>query len=317
MIATGEDDAAMVRSFSVYLLPYNRIQESPTVALRGGRFVMCSGGPDPLPPTTDPAATIPPAGDPAGSHPPASNPGSGYRPLRFHARGGLGEVHVALDEELNREVALKTIQAGRAQDPSLRARFLREAEVTGPLEHPGIVPVYGLVTAADGSPAYAMRFITGESLHDAILAFHAEQARRRAETVLFFRQAARNRQNADAYRLGLRPLLGHFVAVCNAVAYAHSRGVVHRDLKPQNVMLGKYGETLVLDWGLARHFARTESDRPIGEESLVPAPGTGEGLTEMGRAIGTPAYMSPEQAAGRWDVVAGLRAKPQEGKPPG
>src|SRR5262245_58841 len=164
---------------------------------------------------------------------PRQSPGataSRYVPLRPHARGGLGEVHVARDAELHREVALKRIQAPYAQDPESRRRFLLEAEVTARLEHPGVVPVYGLVQDDHGQPCYAMRLIQGETLQEAIRRFH---------------EADRPGRDPAERRLALRGLLGRFVAVCNTVAYAHSRGVLHRDLKPANVLLGKYGETLV------------------------------------------------------------------------
>ena len=163
--------------------------------------------------------------------------GERFRILRPHAQGNLGLVSVALDAELNREVALKEIRPDRSDDPFSRARFLLEAEITGRLEHPGIVPVYGLGGHADGRPFYAMRFVKGESLKEAIDRFHAAD------------QAAGAEASAT---LALRQLLGRFLAVCNAVAYAHSRGVIHRDLKPANIMLGPYGETLVVDWGLAK-----------------------------------------------------------------
>src|SRR5881398_3124991 len=139
--------------------------------------------------------------------------GSRYRPLRFHARGALGEVFVAGDEELHREVALKRMQPPGADDPEQRRRFLAEAEVTAQLEHPGIVPVYGLVQDEDGQPSYAMRFIEGESLREGIGRFHkAEQPAR----------------DAGERSLALRQLLSRFLTVCNTVAYAHSRGILHR-----------------------------------------------------------------------------------------
>jgi serine/threonine-protein kinase len=224
-----------------------------------------------------------------GDSPPA--PAARRTPVRFcilrpHARGGLGQVFVALDEELHREVALKEIQAAHAHDPESRARFVLEAEITGRLEHPGIVPVYGLGIYADGRPFYAMRFIKGDSLKDAIARFH---------------QAEGAQRDPGARQVELRGLLARFVDVCNAVAYAHSRGVLHRDLKPANVMLGQYGETLVVDWGLAKVLGKAEAEPARSEAALAPATGSASAPTQMGRALGTPAYMSPEQAAGQLD----------------
>jgi serine/threonine-protein kinase len=203
--------------------------------------------------------------------------GMRYRVLRPHAQGGLGVVSVARDTELGREVALKEIQAGHAKDAISRDRFVREAEITGGLEHPGIVPVYGLGRYDDGRPYYAMRFIRGESLQEAIKKLHMHQA-----------------------GYSLRGLLTRFVAACNAIAYAHSRGVIHRDIKPSNVMLGPYGETLVVDWGLAKVIGRESTD---GEDSasaeLTFRPPSGDSsATQAGSALGTPAFMSPEQARG-------------------
>ncbi len=229
----------------------------------------------------------------AGDAPPLdeSSAAGRYRPVRAHARGGLGEVLLAEDGELNRPVALKRIQERRADDPDSRRRFLREAEITARLQHPGIVPVYGLTADAHGRPCYAMRFIEGESLQDALQRFHRTG------------DDGQSRQRLAADQVEFRELLGRFVAVCNAVAYAHSRGVVHRDLKPANVMLGKFAETLVVDWGLARPFARTEAERASGEETLMPTPDAGLEGTVIGSAVGTPAFMSPEQAEGRIDEV--------------
>src|SRR5262249_8760269 len=156
-----------------------------------------------------------------------------FRVLRPHARGGLGEVHVAQDEELHREVALKEIQDRHADNPDSRARFMLEAEITGGLEHPGIVPGYGLGTYADGLPYYAKRFIQGDSLKEAIERFYQAEELHPAG------------RDPGQRALEFRQLLGRFVDVCNAIAYAHSRGILHRDLKPGNIMLGNYGETLV------------------------------------------------------------------------
>jgi tRNA A-37 threonylcarbamoyl transferase component Bud32 len=216
--------------------------------------------------------------------PPAG--GLRYRVLRPHGKGGIGEVFVALDQELNREVALKEIQEQHADDSDCRARFLLEAEITGALEHPGIVPIYGLGQYDDGRPFYAMRFIKGDSLKQAVERFH---------------QAEVPGRDPGERRLALRQLLGRFIGVCNAVAYAHSRGVLHRDIKPGNIMLGKYGETLLVDWGLAKVVGRTDATPNVEESTFRPSFGSGEAMTQMGSAIGTPAYMSPEQASGRLD----------------
>ncbi len=216
----------------------------------------------------------------------ATSEGQRFRILRPHAQGGLGKVFVALDSELHREVALKQILDSHADDPDSRRRFLLEAEVTGGLEHPGIVPVHGLGTDADGHPYYAMRLIKGESLKDAIAAFHADAT--------LARQPGRR-------SLELRKLLRRFLDVCNAIEFAHSRGVLHRDLKPSNVILGKHGETLVVDWGLAKALGRTQSSSDTDERPLVPSSASGSAETLPGSALGTPAYMSPEQASGDLD----------------
>ena len=214
---------------------------------------------------------------------------SRFEVLRPHAGGGLGEVFVARDTELNREVALKQIRPRHADNPESRARFMLEAEVTGGLEHPGIVPVYGLGAYDDGRPYYAMRFIRGDSLQDCIRKFFAADANLK--------------RDPGERALAFRELLRRFVDVCNAMEYAHSRGVLHRDLKPGNIMIGKYGETLVVDWGLAKPLDQVEETEFPAEGALRPMSATGTVETQVGRAVGTPAYMSPEQAAGRIDQL--------------
>ena len=213
----------------------------------------------------------------------ATSEGQRFRILRPHARGGLGAVFVALDGELHREVALKQILEKHADDPVSRQRFVAEAEITGGLEHPGVVPVYGLGTDCFGHPYYAMRFIKGDSLKEAIARYSEDEALQK---------------DPGRRSLELRKLLRRFTDVCNAIAYAHSRGVIHRDIKPANIIVGKYGETLVVDWGLAKAVGR--ADPSTGEQTIAPS-SSGSSETLPGSAMGTPAYMSPEQARGELD----------------
>jgi len=232
-----------------------------------------------------------------GGDPRLARAGRGGRPegrfqiVRFHKEGGLGEVYLARDSQLHRIVALKRIKHTKAADKDKRDRFVVEAEITGRLEHPCIVPVYSLGTFDDGRPFYAMRFIRGDNLEAAIDQFHQDE------------QAGRD---AGARTLALQKLRRRFLDVCNAIAYAHSRGVVHRDLKPGNIMLGQYGETLVVDWGLAKSVGRPEpvpASATLDDRTLVPESGSDRRRSVQGDLLGTPAYMSPEQAAGRIDQL--------------
>jgi serine/threonine protein kinase/WD40 repeat protein len=207
--------------------------------------------------------------------------------LGLHARGGLGEVYSAQDEELDRRVALKELQPRFAHDEMSQLRFLQEAEITGRLEHPGIVPVYGLGRHADGRPYYAMRFVEGETFRAAIDRFHRGDPKE---------------IRPEDRELAFRRLLRSVVEACFAVGYAHSRGVVHRDIKPENIMLGKFGETLVVDWGIAKSLAQAGGDRSADPVEML-AVKDSPFMTRPGSAIGTPAYMSPEQAAGENDRV--------------
>jgi tetratricopeptide (TPR) repeat protein/tRNA A-37 threonylcarbamoyl transferase component Bud32 len=202
-----------------------------------------------------------------------------YTLSRVHAQGGLGQVWLAVDGDLNRSVALKELRPERVNDPALAARFLEEAKVTGQLEHPGIVPVYELARrTSDGRPFYTMRFIRGRTLAEAAREYH------------------RKRESGQAKPLDLAALLNAFVDVCNAVAYAHSRGVIHRDLKPQNVVLGDFGEVIVLDWGLAKVVGRPEQAAALSSIALDAS--AAHDATMPGQVMGTPSYMPPEQAEG-------------------
>jgi eukaryotic-like serine/threonine-protein kinase len=182
--------------------------------------------------------------------------------------GGMGKVVLARDARIGREVAVKVLHADRELDPEDRARFLREAQVQGQLEHPSIVPVYDIERRPDGSTFFTMRRVLGRTLA-AIL------------------DDLRKGVPAAKARYTQRELLNAFATVCLAVDYAHTRGVVHRDLKPANIMLGDFGEVYVLDWGLARLVdeAGATVEEPHARLSL---PGT---------FLGTPLYMAPEQMA--------------------
>jgi len=203
-----------------------------------------------------------------------------YRPERHHARGGLGEVLTVREEELDRTVALKRIRPDKLHEAA-RLRFLREAAVTARLQHPGIVPIYGLGKTDDG-PFYTMPFIRGRTLQEAIDGFHGDNS---------------IRPNPTQRALKFRELLQQFIAVCNTIAYAHDQGVVHRDLKPSNIMLGPYGETLVVDWGLAKWVGANAEGIAAEEDAPSPSPSPDD-LTATGSVMGTPQYMSPEQARG-------------------
>jgi eukaryotic-like serine/threonine-protein kinase len=228
--------------------------------------------------------------------------GKRFRLLRPHAKGGLGAVFVALDTELNREVALKQILDRHADDLTSRSRFILEAEITGGLEHPGIVPVYGLGIHGNGRPYYAMRYIRGDSLKEAIENFHAPRAATESANHTDDRAGiVRTEDSRGSRDLELRKLLRRFLDVCNAIDYAHSRGVLHRDIKPANIILGQHGETLVVDWGLAKVTGK--GDPAGGERTMMPKSGSGSTETLPGSAMGTPAYMSPEQARGEIDQL--------------
>lgn len=216
---------------------------------------------------------------PARDHAPTRDHDARFRVLSLYDRGNLGEVLRAFDKQLGRVVALKHIQDYHADRPESRARFLLEAEVTGGLEHPGIVPVYALGYYGDGRPYYAMRLVRGGSLREAIDEFHTADVPER---------------DPSERVLALRGLLRRLIDACNAVAYAHSRGVLHRDLKPDHVMLGDFGETLVVDWGVAKVTGRADGS-PAGP--LTPSSDAAS-ETQTGATVGSPAYMSPEQAAG-------------------
>ncbi|HEX5104810.1 MAG TPA: protein kinase [Pirellulaceae bacterium] len=195
------------------------------------------------------------------------------------ARGGLGTVFIAEDRELRREVALKFVLGRYTDDPNALASFRSEREITARMQHPGIVPVYGVGELANGRPFYVMRYIKGRSLKESIAEFH---------------QRAGERPPAER-ELAFRKLLSSFASACQTVAYAHNRCVINRDLKPDHIILGRYGETLVVDWGLAMRVDPPQASADKDANTVLADPSTSN--SSRGCA-GTLMYMSPEQAAG-------------------
>ena len=196
-----------------------------------------------------------------------------YSGLRLFRRGGMADLLIAHDEELGRETIVKTLRRDYAANEELRAQFAAEAEITGRLDHPGIVPVFGVGQDIDGHLFYAMQVIRGRDLHTEIQEAHAER---------------RARGGAAAWQRRRLDLIERLIAVCNTVAYAHDAGVLHCDLKPLNVMVGRYGETYVVDWGLATTFDRPTELR--NEATVAPR----QPLQSDQRGY-TKSYVSPEQ----------------------
>jgi eukaryotic-like serine/threonine-protein kinase len=197
-----------------------------------------------------------------------------YRLARLIGKGGMGEVIAARDEQVGRDVAIKRMRAASPSERSIQ-RFLREASIQGRLEHPAIVPVHEIGRDHDGLPFFVMKKLTGTTLSKILIVPEQREA------------------------FGLQRILRAFVDVCLAIELAHVRGVVHRDLKPDNILLGDYGEVYILDWGVAKVLGEDDE----GEFADVVS-GSGEHATAVGTTIGTPGYMPPEQACGSRDIDA-------------
>ena len=209
---------------------------------------------------------------------------TGFKLVRKLGEGGLGTVWMARDKKLNRNVAIKELKIDSLESSAAWDRFHREAEITGNLEHPNIVPLYLYgVDRVSGQPFYAMRFVGKKNLLVAIEEYHDKLAA--GET--------------DA--LSLHRLLTVFLDICQAIAYAHSRGVIHRDMKPQNVALDNFGQVIVIDWGLAKVIEDSELAMKMTCRSQLTDSVLGR--TIDGEVVGTPLYMSPEQASGDIDRI--------------
>ncbi len=203
-----------------------------------------------------------------------------HRIIRSHVKGGMGMVHIAYDQFLKREVALKELFRESTTDESIVHRFIVEAEITAQLEHPGIVPIHSLGLDLNGNPYYTMKLIRGRTFQEAI------------------KQYFKNPSEQE-----LKKLVRRFVSVCQTMSFVHDRGVIHRDLKPANIMLSDHGETLVMDWGIAKTYNKElASGTGITLSQTNPTEFTTGGhsrpdLTLAGTVVGTPAFMSPEQAS--------------------
>ena len=216
---------------------------------------------------------------------PPDSPARGSDPGRLQvlgevARGGMGVILRGHDTRLGRDLAIKVLSDSHEGNPTISHRFIEEAQITGQLQHPGIVPIYELGILADRRPYFAMKLVEGSTL------------------------AALLNERLDLAQDQVR-FLAIFHQVAQTVAYAHSRGIVHRDLKPSNIMVGSFGEVLVMDWGLAkplrdggRATAATACEDSNRDRVVTIRSTSGDDLTEAGSVMGTPAYMAPEQARG-------------------
>ena len=201
-------------------------------------------------------------------------------------RGAMGEILIARDNKLNRTVAYKKIHPHVANIPSYLKRFYLEAQITAQLQHPNIVPVYALMNSGS-AVGYAMKLIDGVTLKD-----HIHESRD---------QYARHGKPDEQHSLNMR--LDHFLKVCDALHYAHRKGVIHRDLKPVNIMIGSYNEVYVMDWGIAKTM---DADKgALGDRTVAVRHDevNERDKTKIGQVMGTPAYMSPEQADGELEIL--------------
>ena len=211
--------------------------------------------------------------------------GKKYKVLGTIGRGGMGVVHQARDLRIVRNVAMKVIKTSSQFSRENVLRFVDEAQLTGQLQHPNIIPVYELGLDEYGEVFYTMKYVKGTTL-DQIL------------------RRIREREELAIQKYPLATLLTVFQKICDGVAYAHSMGVVHRDLKPDNVMIGEYGEVLVMDWGLAKKMASGMHEEHLGDTKPLMPPSDLRGFETLnGLIVGTPPYISPEAARGDLEQI--------------
>ncbi|MCA9492178.1 MAG: serine/threonine protein kinase, partial [Myxococcales bacterium] len=210
-----------------------------------------------------------------------ASPDERYEEMGMIGEGGMGEVRRVWDNALHRSVAMKVLRRELAERDDLVHRFVEEAQATAQLEHPGIMPVYDVGRLPDGRPYFTMKEIRGRSLLDVIEELH---------------QDSDDGWGTTATGWTFARLIGVFQQVCEAVAFAHSRGVLHRDLKPTNVMVGAFGEVVVMDWGLAKIAGAASTGNALGHQVVTVRSRGGMYVTRSGSVAGTPNYMPPEQA---------------------
>lgn len=206
-----------------------------------------------------------------------------YQLLENIGKGGMGEVFLAFDTVCGRRIALKKIRSDLLDHPQIRHRFLKEAHITCQLTHPAIIPIYS-IQSAQLSAFYTMPFVEGETLK---------------QIIRKTRQQEKNGEQLDHIGGSIPALMRIFITICQAVAYAHAKGVLHRDLKLENIIVGKYGEVLILDWGLAKYIHSSQPDEEeMFSHPTIPLPKNAE-ITRLGKVVGTVAYMAPERAMGQ------------------
>ncbi len=226
---------------------------------------------------------------------PVPDPPPGFTLLDEVGRGGMGIVYRAHDQAFDREIALKFLQKRYLNHRIQTSRFLEEARITGQLQHPGIPAVHQTGKLPDGTPYLVMKLIKGYTLGE-----------------LLWKGKSANTQTSDSPHVIPNNYLSIFESICQAIGYAHAHEVVHRDLKPQNIMVGAFGEVQVMDWGLAKHLNKTSSDIMLAptlpevksSDSFSAQCTIDHGLTTAGTVVGTPAYMAPEQSAGNVPIDA-------------